>query len=540
MAARCARDRSPRRGRRRAGAGLDHQAHVRVARSSESATSGTRLEIPGVAAGGRAGFPAAGQVPQAVGTRRAAQLRGALPRGGGQRGPSTSTHPHHGPRARPHAEDDGERPPPSGTSASTRASSTRVPQSRATRARASAPMAASCSGRPGSVRRPPRRGVAVPQLHEAHDRGGPGRGRKRPPRRRRGAPRSETAASRWPGREAGLEAVGPLLQRCRSRAPVAHESRTADSSRGGARRPSPRGSAGAPGDRNTRLMAPPGVVGLPDLHRGPPAAAPARGPRMSSRAAPPPPGGRAPAAGGGGRRGHHGFASAPSTPPGSPAARAGVDPEDRVPPPGRRRFRLDRRLQAAAPGEGQAMSRAARSRRAGQSGSPAQARGRRGAPGESTRSPSTRTPRGGAPGGAEDDLDPLLALRASTRPSTSSNRPVAYISSTARRTASRSSGWPGRPPRRGGGRSAAPPPPGPADERPGRGAASGSGRRGRGREDAGEHQRDWRIRRSKAHPFSTPVLAVPGSVRVSRSEKRSESVYSRARIRSSVPRRSCE
>ena len=63
---------------------------------------------------------------------------------------------------------------------------------------------------------------------------------------------------------------------------------------------------------------------------------------------------------------------------------------------------------------------------------------------------------------------------------------------------------------------------------------------GEGEERASEHQRDWRIRTSNAQPRSTPVLAVPGSVRVRSSEKRSVRVYSTARIRSSVPRRSWE
>ena len=66
------------------------------------------------------------------------------------------------------------------------------------------------------------------------------------------------------------------------------------------------------------------------------------------------------------------------------------------------------------------------------------------------------------------------------------------------------------------------------------------GDEGQGEEGALEHQRDWRIRTSNAQPRSTPVLAVPGSDQVSSSEKRSVSVYSTARIRSSVPRRSCE
>jgi autotransporter translocation and assembly factor TamB len=70
---------------------------------------------------------------------------------------------------------------------------------------------------------------------------------------------------------------------------------------------------------------------------------------------------------------------------------------------------------------------------------------------------------------------------------------------------------------------------------PGRGEGEGEGEEG-----GFQHQRDWRIRTSNAQPRSTPVLAVPGSVRVRRSEKRSVRVYSTARIRSSVPRRSCE
>ena len=63
---------------------------------------------------------------------------------------------------------------------------------------------------------------------------------------------------------------------------------------------------------------------------------------------------------------------------------------------------------------------------------------------------------------------------------------------------------------------------------------------GQDEKDALEHQRDWRTRTSNAQPRSTPVLAVPGSDQVSSSEKRSVSAYSTARIRSSVPRRSCE
>ncbi len=63
---------------------------------------------------------------------------------------------------------------------------------------------------------------------------------------------------------------------------------------------------------------------------------------------------------------------------------------------------------------------------------------------------------------------------------------------------------------------------------------------GQDEEGALEHQRDWRTRTSNAQPRSTPVLAVPGSDQVSSSEKRSVSAYSTARIRSSVPRRSCE
>ena len=59
-----------------------------------------------------------------------------------------------------------------------------------------------------------------------------------------------------------------------------------------------------------------------------------------------------------------------------------------------------------------------------------------------------------------------------------------------------------------------------ANELPRRSGVRG-GAEGEREKDAGEHQRDCRIRTSKAHPFSTPVLAVPGSVRVSRSEKRS-------------------
>jgi len=66
------------------------------------------------------------------------------------------------------------------------------------------------------------------------------------------------------------------------------------------------------------------------------------------------------------------------------------------------------------------------------------------------------------------------------------------------------------------------------------------GDEGQDEEGTFEHQRDWRIRTSNAQPRSTPVLAVPGSDQVSKSEKRSVSVYSTARIRSSVPRRSCE
>ena len=49
-------------------------------------------------------------------------------------------------------------------------------------------------------------------------------------------------------------------------------------------------------------------------------------------------------------------------------------------------------------------------------------------------------------------------------------------------------------------------------------ARSGGGCRERQRKEGGEHQRDCLIRTSKAQPRSTPVRALPGSVRVSSSE----------------------
>ena len=194
------------------------------------------------------------------------------------------------------------------------------------------------------------------------------------------------------------------------------------------------------------------------------------------------------------------------------------------------------------------MSRAARSRRAGHSGSPARRRAMlRALPGEITGSPSTRTAtRSGAGSGRKTTSTPPSPSAAAQLHEDVLEAPgrehqldraahgLAVEGPAGHEAHERLQAFLRRrlhPDR--------------ADELLAAGAdGGGSGASGRdeGQDEEGalEHQRDCRIRTSNAQPRSTPVLAVPGSDQVSSSEKRSVSVYSTARIRSSVPRRSCE
>ena len=444
----------------------------------------------------------------------------------------------------------GSGPPPSATSASTRASKWPSASSRVLSSRASSPSAASSSGRPAWVRRPassagsaPRSSTAAtraaaPALHVVDD------GLVRAARLEA---RAHDARRDGPGRAAALSIRSAPASRLSLDAPPSRTiARTcADQPRFELRAAQLEARAG-PGRRPEHDDHPParGVVGLDELDARapeagldePPAHRLARRLRLLLPVALP----RL-------RAGEHvergrGDGVARTRPARSRRARAGRRGSGTR--PGRRArtrrasgstsaSRWPRRASASA------TSRPARSRRAGQSGSPGRSRAMRAtAPAEITRSPSTahrhQQRRRDRP---EHDVDPRLAL-APHELDRARPRSARWRRSARPRAA---------PPRgRAGGRARAPrtrrgaPRPRPRRARRARTRLPRASRRARGGERERQHQRDCRIRTSKAQPRSAPVLAVPGSVRVSSSEKRSVSVYSTARIRSSVPRRSCE
>ncbi len=544
-----------------AGTRLDHQAHPGFVPGFRERHVGpdAGVEVASAAPGGEKGVAGAGHVAEAVGgAGPQGELLRSLPVAGGRQGRARDLErADHGPRAGPREEDDGE--------AASALRRLRLDARLEVPALLEAGDEEACVLLEGHVvegearlraqaRKEQR--VGVTQLHGPHARARPwpqvvDHGLAGASRLRRRAHEGLAVAL---GPQMDLDALRSRLEAVARRPALAHEvthpgEQLAGQLRAARLEAHPRARDGVEHEVHD---TPPGVVGLAQLDRGPPPAGPGEATphRVSRRLRLLP----AEDLGGTGSRQlletqrrdvRHAL-----DPRASHAdARTRADPEDRVRAARDPRYLwLDEGLEVPAPRESEAdVARRPVEARGPQRLPGAQARGARGASGRDhavALDAHGHEERGGA--GTEDDLDPVLSLLATQLHENVFETPgrehqldraahgLAVEGPAGHEAHERHQAFLLRRLH-----------PDCADK-----LLRGRGRRregrllggdeGEGEESVFEHQRDWRIRTSNAQPRSTPVLAVPGSVRVRSSEKRSVSAYSTARMRSSVPRRSCE